>query len=36
MNKKYLDISELSIKLNLVNKKTGKPLLYIEILGKRI
>ena len=29
MNKKYLDISELSIKLNLVNKNTGKPANYI-------
>ena len=25
MVKDYLDISELSIELNLVNKKTGKP-----------
>ena len=29
MVKKYLDISELSIKLNLVNKNTGKPANYI-------
>ena len=24
-SKKFLNISELSIKLNLINKKTGKP-----------
>ena len=29
MTKEYLDISELSIKLNLINKKTGKPANYI-------
>ena len=29
MTKEYLDISELSIKLNLISKKTGKPANYI-------
>ena len=29
MKKTYLDITELSIKLNLINKKTGKPANYI-------
>tara|TARA_Y100000992_G_C21233465_1_gene476699 strand:- start:619 stop:987 length:369 start_codon:yes stop_codon:yes gene_type:complete len=29
MTKEYLDISELSVKLNLINKKTGKPANYI-------
>ena len=29
MVKNYLDITELSIKLNLVNKKTGKPANHI-------
>ncbi len=29
MVKNYLDISELSIELNLINKKTGKPANYI-------
>ena len=29
MTKEYLDISELSVKLNLINKKTGKPANHI-------
>ena len=29
MTKDYLDISELSAKLELINKKTGKPANYI-------
>tara|TARA_A100001011_G_scaffold400717_1_gene517928 strand:- start:5754 stop:6122 length:369 start_codon:yes stop_codon:yes gene_type:complete len=29
MDKDYLDISELSVKLELINKKTGKPANYI-------
>ena len=29
MTKDYLDISELSVKLELINKKTGKPANYI-------
>ena len=29
MVKNYLDISELSIKLDLINKKTGKPANHI-------
>ena len=29
MAKNYLNISELSIRLNLINKKTGKPLNHI-------
>ena len=29
MVKNYLNISELSIRLNLINKKTGKPLNHI-------
>ena len=29
MTKDYLDITELSVKLNLINKKTGKPANYI-------
>ncbi len=29
MTKEYLDISELSVKLDLINKKTGKPANYI-------
>ena len=29
MNKNFIDISELSKKLNLINKKTGKPANYI-------
>jgi len=29
MKKTYLDITELSIKLNLINKKTGKPANHI-------
>ena len=29
MTKNYLDISELSVKLELINKKTGKPANYI-------
>ena len=28
-SKKYLDITELSIKLDLLNKKTGKPATHI-------
>ena len=35
MVKNFLDISELSKKLNLINKKTGKPANHILDFGKK-